>query len=145
MRLRPSIHNSSICDFFRTKSCSPFVSTIQGWGIGNQLNKCIFAIVIAAYTNRTLVLLEPESNTSAFGCPASTINDDPSLKTLPSGLQRLVQHPEWISGNCPVPCSLPYDFWMQLANQSIDESNNLHHCFGTKEITFRFWLWAPFL
>jgi hypothetical protein len=97
----------------------------QHWGIGNQLNKYIHAIVIAAYTNRTLVLLEPESNTSAFGCPAT--RGDPSL-TYPSGLQRLVQHPEWISGNCPVPCSLPYDFWMQLANKSNKGLKDPHHC-----------------
>jgi hypothetical protein len=84
--------------------------------------------MIAAYTGRTLVLLEPESDTSAFGCPA-TINGDPSPSlTYPSGLQRLVQHPEWISGNCPVPCSMPYDFWMQQANASIDEFKKPHYC-----------------
>jgi hypothetical protein len=102
-----------------------FLNLRQGWGIGNQLNKYIYAILIAAYTNRTLVLLEPESDTSAFGCPATI--DDPFL-TYPSGLQRLVQHPEWISGNCPVPCSLPYDFWMQLANKTKSEPKVPHHC-----------------
>jgi hypothetical protein len=104
-----------------------FLKSAEGWGIGNQLNKYIHAILIAAYTNRTLVLLEPESNTSAFGCPATNNNDDPTL-AYPSGLQRLVQHPEWISGNCPVPCSLPYDFWMRLANKSRDERKEPHQC-----------------
>jgi hypothetical protein len=73
------------------------------------------AVMIAAYTNRTLVLYEPESNSSPFGCPVS--GDTTSL-SYPSGLQRLVHHPEWLSGNCPVPCSLPYDDWMQRANIS---------------------------
>jgi hypothetical protein len=105
----------------------------QGWGIGNQLNKYIHAILIAAYMNRTLVLLEPESNTSAFGCPAAS-NDDPSLLAYPSGLQRLVQHPEWIGGNCPVPCSMQYDFWMQLGNRSREERNEPHQCLNQGKV-----------
>jgi hypothetical protein len=75
------------------------------------------ALMIAAYTNRTLVLYEPKSDTSPFGCPVS--NDNTS--SYPSGLQRLVHHPEWFSGNCPVPCSLPYNDWMQRANSSYSE------------------------
>jgi hypothetical protein len=77
------------------------------------------ALMIAAYTNRTLVLYEPESDTSPFGCPMSGNTTSPSY---PSGLQRLVHHPKWISGNCPVPCSLPYDVWMQRANVSDAEA-----------------------
>jgi hypothetical protein len=73
------------------------------------------AVMMAAYTNRTLVLYEPESNSSPFGCPVSGNTSSPSY---PSGLQRLVHHPEWLSGNCPVPCSLPYDVWLQRANIS---------------------------
>jgi hypothetical protein len=84
--------------------------------MGNMLNMYRHALMIAAYNNRTLVLYEPESNTSAFGCPAS--GNDTSPTSYPSGLQRLVHHPEWISGNCPVPCSMPYDFWMQRANMT---------------------------
>jgi hypothetical protein len=73
------------------------------------------ALMIAAYTNRTLVLYEPESNSSPFGCPVKNTTSP----SYPSGLQRLVHHPEWLSGNCPVPCSwLSYDFWMQHANIS---------------------------
>jgi hypothetical protein len=72
------------------------------------------ALMIAAYTNRTLVLYEPESDTSPFGCPSGNTTSP----SYPSGLQRLVHHPEWLSGNCPVPCSLPYDVWMQRANVS---------------------------
>jgi hypothetical protein len=77
-----------------------------------MLNMYRHALMIAAYTNRTLVLYEPESDTSPFGCPVS--NDNTS--SYPSGLQRLVHHPEWLSGSCSVPCSLPYDVWMQRAN-----------------------------
>jgi hypothetical protein len=86
-------------------------------------------MVIAAYTNRTLILLEPESNTSAFGCPASgETSGDPTSLSYPSGLQRLVHHPEWISGNCPVPCSMPYDFWMQRANTSTTVPKEPYYC-----------------
>jgi hypothetical protein len=84
--------------------------------MGNNINMYRHALMIAAYTNRTLVLYEPESDSSPFGCPVS---GDTALPSYPSGLQRLVHHPEWLSGNCPVPCSsLSYAFWMQHANIS---------------------------
>jgi hypothetical protein len=95
-----------------------FSNLLQGWGIGNMLNMYRHALLIAAYTNRTLVLYEPDSNASTFGCTAS---GDATSPSYPPGLQRLVHHPEWISGNCPVPCSLPYDFWMQRANITVTE------------------------
>lgn len=84
-----------------------------------MLNMYRHALMIAAYTNRTLVLYEPESDSSPFGCPVANNTTSPAY---PSGLQRLVHHPEWLSGNCPVPCSLPYDVWMQRANASRPEA-----------------------
>jgi hypothetical protein len=83
-----------------------------------MINMYRHALMIAAYTNRTLVLYEPESDTSPFGCPSGNTTSP----SYPSGLQRLVHHPEWLSGHCSVPCSLPYDFWMQRANVSKAES-----------------------
>jgi hypothetical protein len=71
------------------------------------------ALMIAAYTNRTLVLYEPESDTSPFSCPASIDNTSsyPDYNvwcTIPSGSAGTAQ--------CR---ALPYDGWMQRAEQSL--------------------------
>ncbi|KAL7552740.1 hypothetical protein ACHAWF_017375, partial [Thalassiosira exigua] len=91
--------------------------TFSGHGIGSQLNSYLIAALIATRANRAMVMLG-ESEFLA-GCPEDVlVKDERTEKAknnyelhfsdardgFPKSLERLIDHPSWLSRNCPVPC-----------------------------------------
>jgi len=92
-------------------------------GHGSQLNNYLLAAMLATYLDMAMVVLDaPEEETnyangSQFGCPVDGFQDPVeyanfqgenhkflSMKPgFPTGLSRLIQHPTWLSRDCPVP------------------------------------------
>lgn len=111
-------------------------------GHGSQINTYILSILLGTYLNRRVVLLSPPQHTdtmyhggSPFGCPAdafttstdtnyyfnessaNTATTTPTFQQdFPNGLSRLIDHPNWLSGGCPIPCqdTHTYDDWVQI-------------------------------
>lgn len=90
-------------------------------GHGSQLNNYLLAAMIATFTDRAMVVLEPPNalnvfkSNSQFGCPpeawkTTMVRSKGTPKKVgwnvdfPSGLSRLIKHPVWLSRGCPVPC-----------------------------------------
>jgi hypothetical protein len=128
-------------------------------GLGFQLNNYILAVLLASSLNRTLVVLDPpigdslyESN-SQYGCPPDDLNGT----NLPTGLSRLVSHPDWLSRGCEVPCH-NYSYWKAVASEKDDVRLTDHqnweplHCLTQDERnvsvlplggdSLRYFLWA---
>ena len=92
-------------------------------GHGSQLNNYLLASMLATYLNMAMVVLDaPEEETnyangSQFGCPVDGFQDPVEYANFqgknhkflamkpgfPTGLSRLIQHPTWLSRDCPVP------------------------------------------
>ena len=97
----------------------PYLLAIGGNGQGSQLNSYIMASLVATYLNKALVILEPPrdqnrfSQGSQFGCPADPFEEYGKTTRFPDGLQRLIQHPHYLSRGCRVPCqgSMTYRDW----------------------------------
>jgi len=102
-------------------------------GHGSQLNSYLLAVMIATFSDRAMVVLEPSpalnvfKSNSQFGCPPEAwetrvvrTGGAPQKvgwnKDFPSGLSRLIRHPVWLSRRCPVPCqeSRGYEDWDAL-------------------------------
>ena len=107
-------------------------------GHGSQINTYLLSILLGTYLNRRIVLLSPPQHAdtiyhggSPFGCPADafTTSTDANyhnessaattptfLQDFPNGLSRLIDHPNWLSGGCPIPCkdTHTYDDWVQI-------------------------------
>jgi hypothetical protein len=125
-------------------------------GHGSQINTYILSILLGTYLNRRVVLLSPPKHTdtiyhggSPFGCPAdafttstdtnyyfnvsSTATTTPTFhQDFPNGLSRLIDHPNWLSGGCPIPCqdTHTYDDWVQIVlsrKKSLDSSRITCH------------------
>ncbi len=106
-------------------------------GHGSQLNNYIVAALVGTYLDRNVLLLDPPNDESRFdggsqfGCPvdafepihltspAPTSEGQRFKQNFPGGLSRLVDHPTWLSGGCPIPCAdtFTYDDWLQAANR----------------------------
>lgn len=99
-------------------------------GHGSQLNSYLLAVMIATFTNRALIILEPPNSfnvfkgNSQFGCPPEAWETKLLRKggepqkvgwnvDFPTGLSRLIKHPVWLSRGCSVPCvdSVTYEDW----------------------------------
>lgn len=115
----------------------PYLFAIGGNGQGSQLNSYLMASLVATYLNKALVILEPPrdfnrfSQGSQFGCPADPYKEYGQSTRFPDGLQRLIQHPHWISRGCRVPCqgSMTYKDW-EMARQGqwqYLKNGQLHH------------------
>lgn len=108
-------------------------------GHGSQLNNYLLAAMIATFTDRAMVVLEPPNarnvfkSNSQFGCPPeawkTVIRRTKGMPKkvgwnpdFPSGLSRLIKHPVWLSRQCPLPCpdSHGYDEWDTLRQANID-------------------------
>lgn len=110
-------------------------------GHGSQLNSYLLASMIATFTNRAMVILEPPpklnvfKSNSQFGCPPEAwktvmvrAGGEPRKvgwnPDFPRGLNRLVKHAEWLSRRCPVPCqgTFGYEDWdeFRLANNATE-------------------------
>lgn len=106
-------------------------------GHASQLNNYLLAALIATFTDRAMVMLEPPpalnnfKSNSQFGCPPEAWEtrvvraDGPPKRVgwnfdFPQGLDRLIKHPAWLSRQCPVPCDFAYEEWeeMSLANNA---------------------------
>ncbi|KAL7533692.1 hypothetical protein ACHAXR_005389 [Thalassiosira sp. AJA248-18] len=96
-------------------------------GHGSRLNNYLLAALVATYTNKAMVILEPPQEFiqfeggSQFGCPKEDVlGVGGDTTTLPNGLSRLVKHPDWLSRKCPVPCQGVYDFgdWEKMRHES---------------------------
>ncbi|KAL7483010.1 hypothetical protein ACHAW6_008654 [Cyclotella cf. meneghiniana] len=104
----------------------PYLFAIGGNGQGSQLNSYLLASLVATFLNKALVILEPPRDFnrfhtgSQFGCPANAYKEYGTTKRFPDGLQRLIQHPHWLSRGCRVPCggTMTYRDWeMERQNQ----------------------------
>uniref|UniRef100_A0A7S2KVQ3 Uncharacterized protein n=1 Tax=Skeletonema marinoi TaxID=267567 RepID=A0A7S2KVQ3_9STRA len=108
-------------------------------GHGSQINTYIVSVLIGTYLNRKVLLVEPPNDMSTyagasqFGCPvdafeaihmkspassSSTASNSWQIKeNFPGGLSRLIDHPTWLSGGCPIPCAdtYSYDDWVKIA------------------------------
>ena len=114
----------------------PYLFAIGGNGQGSQMNSYLMASLVATYLNKALVILEPPrdrnrfSQGSQFGCPIDAYKEYGKTTRFPDGLQRLIQHPHWISRGCRVPCqgSKTYKDW-EITRQNqwqYIKSGNLH-------------------
>mmetsp|Transcript_16823 Transcript_16823/g.36316 ORF Transcript_16823/g.36316 Transcript_16823/m.36316 type:complete len:579 (-) Transcript_16823:79-1815(-) len=94
-------------------------------GHGSQLNSYILAAMMATYTNKAMIILEPPherkefKGDSQFGCPKETwMYNEEGKKlswdlTFPRGLSRLVKHSDSLSSKCYPPCQgrFKYEDW----------------------------------
>lgn len=105
-------------------------------GHGSQLNSYILAAEVATYLNKAMVLLDAPQwvqkfkGGSQFGCPKDSLvggenhvlmreqKEGERLKgsrgwvpNFPTGLERLIQHPDWLSRKCSIPCQDDYKYW----------------------------------
>lgn len=102
----------------------PYLFAMGGNGQGSQMNSYLMASLVATYLNKALVILEPPrdhnrfSQGSQFGCPTNPYKEFGKTTRFPDGLQRLIQHPHWISRGCRVPCqgTMTYKDW-EMARQ----------------------------
>eukprot|EP00984_Skeletonema_dohrnii_P020201 scaffold9776_cov94-Skeletonema_dohrnii-CCMP3373.AAC.1 len=105
-------------------------------GHGSQINAYILAMLDGTYLNRNVLLVEPPNDVSTFagasqfGCPVDAFEDihmkSPASsapenwqikENFPGGLSRLINHPTWLSGGCPMPCADTYTYndWVRIA------------------------------
>ena len=114
-------------------------------GHGSQLNNYLLAAMLATYLNMAMVVLDaPEEETnyangSQFGCPVDGFQDPVeyanfqgknhkflSMKPgFPTGLSRLIQHPAWLSRECPVPKCKFYTYTTWDAIRKTQKNNIL--------------------
>lgn len=108
-------HFRGLCDSVLLFLPDPF----GGHGLGSQLNNYLIAVLAATYLDRALVL----TGTGQFvGCPEDMADaDDPAAaNAFPKSLERLIEHPQWLSRSCPMPCQQslhqhkPHEDWMQV-------------------------------
>ncbi len=128
-------------------------------GHGSQINSFILASLIATYSNRAMVLLEPPNelngfkSNSQFGCPPEAWRTEmrrkgePPVKVgwnddFPIGLNRLIRHPAWLSRGCGMPCfgEYTYEEWdeMRMSNNATANPGSPPHqvrCGGTSKRT----------
>ena len=96
-------------------------------GQGSQLNNYMLASMIATFTNRAMVILDPPpalnvfKSNSQFGCPPEAWKTQMVRKggkpkqigwntDFPNGFNRLIKHPQWLSRGCAKPCSETHDY-----------------------------------
>jgi len=111
-------------------------------GHGSQLNSYILAAEVATFLNKSLVVYDSPQGVqgvqkfkggSQFGCPTDSLvggenhvlmreqKEGEQLKggtrgwveNFPRGLERLIQHPDWLSRKCAIPCQddFKYSDW----------------------------------
>ncbi|KAL3767109.1 hypothetical protein ACHAWO_000341 [Cyclotella atomus] len=110
---------------------------IGGNGQGSQLNSYLLASLVATYLNKALVILEPPrdfnrfSQGSQFGCPTNPYKEYGTTTRFPDGLQRMIQHPHFISRGCRVPCqgTMTYKDWEIKRQSQLQylKKGELHH------------------
>lgn len=136
-------------------------------GHGSQLNSYILAAEVATYLNKAMVLYDaPQSvqkfkGGSQFGCPKDSLvggerhvlmkeqkeGERPKgtrgwVDNFPRGLERLIQHPDWLSRKCPIPCQDEFKYWdwenirtSQHTNYTDPESGRKDWKFDIQEVT----------
>jgi len=105
-------------------------------GHGSQLNSYILAAEVATYLNKAMVVqdapqwVQKFKGGSQFGCPKDGLvggenhvlmreqkeGEKPKgsrgwVENFPKGLERLIQHPDWLSRKCPIPCQDDFKYW----------------------------------
>jgi len=105
-------------------------------GHGSQLNSYILAAEVATYLNKAMVVhdapqwVQKYKGGSQFGCPKDSLvggenhvmmreqKEGEKLKgsrgwvpNFPTGLERLIQHPDWLSRKCSIPCQDDFKYW----------------------------------
>lgn len=127
-------------------------------GHGSQINTYIEAILVGTYLNRRVLIVDPPNErshyagASQFGCPVdafeeihmnstaswTTSSDNWQIKeNFPGGLSRLIDHPKWLTGGCPIPCADTYTYkdWFRFSSQSTSMSAPIT-CKGSDGRTF---------
>jgi len=114
-------------------------------GHASQLNSFILASLVATYTNRAMVILEPPNQLNAFksnsqfGCPPEAwmtevrrTGAEPVKigwnEDFPVGLTRLIRHPSWLSRGCSMPCidEYTYEMWDALRTKDTEHALEPH-------------------
>lgn len=115
-------------------------------GHGSQLNSFILASLVATYTNRAMVILEPPNqlnvfkSNSQFGCPPEAwmtevrrTGAEPVKvgwnEDFPVGMTRLIRDPSWLSRGCSMPCSneeYTYEEWDALRTKDTENALEPH-------------------
>lgn len=116
-------------DMSYDNACNSFLlyssAGYAGFGIGNQLNTYVLAVILATSLGRDLVVLDPpfgHAKGHQFGCPSATQFSGLTKGCLyPSGLGRIVRTKVWLGKNCTVPCGgldekKCYETWLARAN-----------------------------
>jgi hypothetical protein len=112
----------------------PDLQKFADHGHGSQINTYIIAVLAGAYLDRNVLLVEPPNDRSTyagasqFGCPVDAFEEihmkSPSSsdswqikENFPGGFSRLIDHPTWSSGGCPMPCADTYSYndWVRVA------------------------------
>ncbi|KAL7532423.1 hypothetical protein ACHAXR_004619 [Thalassiosira sp. AJA248-18] len=110
-------------------------------GHGSQLNSYLLAAMVATFLGKPLVILEaPQEyskypNGSQFGCPVDAFENPEEFlnfkgddhkdlemkRDFPTGIERLIIHPSWISRDCPIPkCNtFNYNSWDAIRKAQI--------------------------
>lgn len=130
-------------------------------GHGSQLNSYLLASEVATYLNKSMVLLDAPQwvqkfkGGSQFGCPKDSLvggenhalmreqEEGEKLKgtkgwveNFPTGLERLIQHPEWLSRKCPIPCQDDFKYWDWENVRTKQQTNTVDPETGKKDWTF---------
>lgn len=122
-------------------SCDDILLFVPGTdfkhGYGAELNGYLRAAFVATYMDKAMVVLDPPPvvvsrnvSDSWFDCPIGDLSKSanerskaPPHEDVASGLSRLIQHPQWLSRGCPVPCQKSYNFsqWNDLRSHNVQE------------------------
>lgn len=92
-------------------------------GHGSQINTYLMAVLVSAYLDRPLLLLEPEGEWnkyeggSQFGCPDDITLENNYHIDMPGGLSRLIDHPVWLHNGCDIPTCHDYGVWNQMSTK----------------------------
>lgn len=127
-------HDDGLCDDILLFLPDSFARN----GHGSQLNSYILAAEVATYLNKSLVIYDAPPGVhkfkggSQFGCPTDSLlggenhvlmheqkeGEKPKgtrgwVENFPRGLERLIQHPDWLSRKCTIPCQddFKYSDW----------------------------------
>jgi hypothetical protein len=102
-------------------------------GHGSQINSYLMGAITATFLDRAFLVLDADSlargqylGGSPFGCPADAFegkvtaenfSSDLVKKDFPMGFSRLVDHPQWLSRGCPIPCrdTHSYKDWVRIS------------------------------
>jgi hypothetical protein len=112
-------------------------------GHGAQLNSYLLAAVIATFTNKAMIVLDPAwgddnayKGKSQFGCLPEWLKEVMRPPTgIPHGLGRLLDYPAWLSSGCAVPCQYSYKDWDRIRTKRTSEGPYYPSLYTPQEVS----------